>query len=152
MTARYKPAQSSEINFFVYGTLKRGECRQHMWPRSPLVVEEAWVRGDLYDTGSYPALLLGSDKVLGELWSFLPPDFDAIVKVLDEIEEYRPGDPYNLYNREIVDCETLGGRRTSAYTYIYARQHDLPTFIRLASTSDRAEFVQWRSEPVRKGV
>lgn len=145
MTVRHKPSQSSEINFFVYGTLKRGECRQHMWPRSPLVVEEAWVHGELYDAGSYPALLPGSDQVLGELWSFLPSDFEAIVKVLDEIEEYRPGDPYNLYNREIVDCETLSGRRTSAYTYVYARQHDLPTFKRLASTSDRAEFVQWRS-------
>ncbi len=145
MTAKHKPAQPSGVNFFVYGTLKRGECRQHSWPRSPLVVEEAWVHGELFDTGSYPALLPGSDKVLGELWSFSSADFEAIVKVLDEIEEYRPGDPYNLYNREIVDCETLSCRRTTAYTYLYARLHDLPTFKRLASTSGHGEFAQWRS-------
>ena len=145
MTAKHRPAQLSEVNFFVYGTLKRGECRQHRWPRSPLVVEEAWVHGELYDTGSYPALLPGCDKVLGELWSFSSTDFEPIVKVLDEIEEYRPGEPYNLYNREIVDCETLSGRRTTAYTYLYARLHDLPTFKRLASTSGHAEFAQWRS-------
>ena len=137
MPAQHKPAQHSEVNFFVYGTLKRGECRQHMWPRTPLVVEEAWVLGELYDAGSYPALLAGTDKVLGELWSFSPADFEAIVNVLDEIEEYRPGDPYNLYNREVIDCETLSGRRTTAHTYLYARLHDLPTFTRLAS--------QWRS-------
>jgi hypothetical protein len=82
--------------------------------------------------------------VLGELWSFSATDFDAIVRVLDDIEEYRPGDPYNLYNRELVDCETLSGRRTSAHTYIYARRHDLPTFTRIA-TASVAEFVQWHS-------
>jgi gamma-glutamylcyclotransferase (GGCT)/AIG2-like uncharacterized protein YtfP len=116
-----------------------------MWPRSPLVVEEAWVHGELYDAGSYPALLPGTDKVLGELWSFSPTDFEAIVKVIDDIEEYRPSDPYNLYNREVVDCETLSGRRTSAHTYIYARLHDLPTFTRLVAANSNSEFAHWRS-------
>ena len=138
------PTPPTEVNFFVYGTLKRGECRQHVWPCSPSVVEEAWVLGELYDAGSYPALLPGAEKVLGELWSFAKTDFDEIVKVLDEIEEYRPGDPYNLYNREIVDCETLSGRRTAAHTYIYASSHDLPTFTRIATKND-SEFVQWHS-------
>ena len=137
--------RSTEVDFFVYGTLKRGECRQHLWPRTPLVVEEAWVLGELYNAGSYPALLPGTDKVLGELWSFLATDFDALVEVLDDIEQYRLDDPYNLYNREVVHCETLSGRRASAHTYIYARLHDLPTFTRIASKSDYAEFVQWRS-------
>ena len=72
-------------------------------------------------------------------------DFDAIVKVLDDIEEYRPGDPYNLYSRKVIDCETLSGRRTVAHTYLYARLQDLPTFTRLVSTGSDSEFVQWRS-------
>lgn len=137
--------QLGEVNFFVYGTLKRGECRQQMWPRLPRVVEEAWVLGELYDAGNYPALLPGSDKVLGELWTFAASDFEAIAKVIDEIEEYRVGDPYNLYNREVIDCETLSGRRASAYTYIYARLHDLPTFTRLTAAGDEANFAQWHS-------
>ena len=137
----HPPANPTEVNFFVYGTLKRGECRGHMWPRSPIVVEEAWVYGELYDAGSYPALLPGTDKVLGELWSFPQTDFEAIVKVLDDVEEYRPGDPYNLYTRETIECETMSGRRTVAHTYQYARMHDLPTFNRIPK--GESDFAEW---------
>jgi gamma-glutamylcyclotransferase (GGCT)/AIG2-like uncharacterized protein YtfP len=140
----YPQAYPTEVNFFVYGTLKRGQCRERIWPRSPMVVEEAWVLGELYDAGSYPALFPGTEKVLGEIWSFPQSDFDAIVKVLDDVEEYRPGDPYNLYNRELIDCETLTGRRTVAYTYLYARKHDLPTFTRIVA-DEQSEFAQWHS-------
>lgn len=144
MSAKQRfPNHPSEVNFFVYGTLKRGECRQHMWPRNPSTVEEAWVLGELYDAGSYPALFPGSDKVLGELWSFPQSDFEAIVKVLDDIEEYRAGDPYNLYNREFIDCETLSGRREVANVYLYARSHDLPTFTRILPTESHSKFVEW---------
>lgn len=146
MSSKHRPqSYTSEVNFFVYGTLKRGECRQHLWPATPSVIEEAWVLGSLYDAGSYPALLPGNDKVLGELWTFPHSDFESIAKVLDDIEEYRPNDPYNLYNREVIDCETLSGRRTSAQTYIYARLHDLPTFTRLEPDESDSGFVQWNS-------
>ncbi len=136
--------QLDEVNFFVYGTLKRGECRAHLWPREPLVVEDAWVHGELYDAGVYPALVSGADKVLGELWTFAKQDFEAVVHVLDEIEEYRPNDAYNLYNREVIECETASGRQASAYTYLYARLKDLPAFTRLAA-NDHGEFASWRS-------
>ncbi len=136
---------SDEVNFFVYGTLKRGECREFMWPKTPSCVEEAWAWGELYDAGSYPALLSGTDKVLGELWSFSKDDFGTIAQVLDEIEEYRPEDPYNLYNREIIECETLSGRRVSAWVYRYARLHDLPTFTRITASDGQSEFAAWHS-------
>ena len=136
--------RSDETNFFVYGTLKRRECREMMWPRTPIVVEEAWVLGELYDAGAYPALVAGNDKVLGELWTFPSRDFEAIVRVLDEIEEYRANDPFSLYNRELIDCETISGRRTTAHTYLYARLKDLPLFKRLLA-DDGDEFTSWRS-------
>lgn len=136
--------QLDEVNFFVYGTLKRRECREHMWPRQPITIEDAWVYGELYDTGSYPALIPGTDKVLGELWTFASSDFEAITRVLDEIEEYRPLDPYNLYNREVVECETASGRRAMAQTYLYARLKDLPAFTRL-TPSEPHKFAEWRS-------
>jgi gamma-glutamylcyclotransferase (GGCT)/AIG2-like uncharacterized protein YtfP len=141
----HKPLHETEVNFFVYGTLKRGECREQRWPRSPIVVEEAWVLGELYNAGNYPALLPGTDKVRGELWSFSQAEFDAIVEVLDGIEEYRPGDPHNLYTREVIDCETMSGRRTVAHTYQYARLHDLPTFARIAANVSESEFAEWHS-------
>ncbi len=142
---KHASGEFHEVNFFVYGTLKRGECRQNVWPRPPSFIEDAVVVGDLYDAGNYPALLPGTDKVLGEMWSFPSADFDVIVKVLDDIEEYRVDDPYNLYNREVLECETLSGRRTVAYTYVYARLQDLPTFTRLNAKDTGSEFVQWSS-------
>ncbi len=134
-----------EVHFFVYGTLKRGECREICWPCKPTTVEQAWVYGELYDAGSYPALVSGHDRVLGELWTFPESRFREIVRVLDEVEEYHPESAHNLYNRERIDCETLSGRRELAYTYLYARLHDLPRFPRLARDTEGSEFVQWRS-------
>jgi gamma-glutamylcyclotransferase (GGCT)/AIG2-like uncharacterized protein YtfP len=52
---------------FVYGTLQRGGVRERCWPRKPIYVEVARVRGALYDLGPYPALVEGSDFVAGEL-------------------------------------------------------------------------------------
>ncbi len=51
--------------FFVYGTLKTGQCRERCWPCKPIETRAAWVYGELYDTGPYPALFAGSDMVGG---------------------------------------------------------------------------------------
>lgn len=54
------------LPIFVYGTLKRGEEREAMWPRWPVRVEAATTLGILYDIGPYPALAAGDDVVEGE--------------------------------------------------------------------------------------
>lgn len=46
-------------DLFVYGTLKRGQCRETMWPRPPVSVRPAFIRGRLYDLGPYPAIWCG---------------------------------------------------------------------------------------------
>lgn len=107
------------LPIFVYGTLKRGEIRERCWPRRPRRVEPASTRGFLYDMGPYPAMVEGTDRVLGELWSVAEEDLIETLRVLDEIEGYGT-DNVNLYVRVIVDCETLEGRRVLAYTYYYA--------------------------------
>lgn len=62
-------SSSTVVRFFVYGTLRRSQ------PAASLLDEcrflgEGWMTGSLYDTGSYPALVLdGRGKVFGEVWS-----------------------------------------------------------------------------------
>lgn len=40
---------------FVYGTLQRGEVREHCWPHAPVSIEWGTIRGQLRDLGEYPA-------------------------------------------------------------------------------------------------
>ncbi len=105
---------------FVYGTLKRGECRCRLWPRRPLQVSEATVRGALYDLGPYPALVDGPDRVAGELWTFRPEDVQPVLQRLDQVEGFYPGAKRNLYERRVVECQTDDGRHTPAYCYFLA--------------------------------
>ncbi len=108
-------------------------------------MEPAWVFGELYDTGPYPALRPGGDAILGEVWSYTTADFSAVVHVLDEIEDYRVGRIENLYLRELITCKTLGGRTLNAHTYIYSQLKDLPTFKRILpfSQANGMIFASW---------
>jgi len=100
---------------FVYGTLKRGEVREQCWPRPPISVKPATVRGALYDLGSYPALVTGDDAVAGELWQIAPDDIEGTLVALDRVEGFA-GTGDDLYRRVIVECQTTAGS-TRAWTY-----------------------------------
>lgn len=132
---------------FVYGTLKRGQCRQQCWPRQPLGIEPAWTLGRLYDVGPYPGLVEGTDRVLGELWRFAAADLPQTLRVLDGIEGYRdqPGD---LYVRVVVECTAEAGHRVGAYTYRYARP--LPAAARPVLPDERG-FCVWLPARVSHG-
>ncbi len=132
-------------HFFVYGTLKRGECREFCWPRKPLQVEPAWVFGELYDTGPYPALRPGSDAILGEVWSYATADYSVVAHVLDEIEEYRAVRAENLYMRDLLNCTTLDGRILNAHGYIYSQRKHIPTFKRILPSTQASgmTFASW---------
>lgn len=112
------------LPIFVYGTLKRGQIRAGRWPRAPQSVVAATTRGRLYDLGPYPALIAGTDVVLGELWYVAPDDLDETLRVLDEIECYGHED-VDLYVRLIVDCVTDSGVPQRAYTYYFADPTEL---------------------------
>lgn len=103
---------------FVYGTLKRQQCRGNAWPRTPVEVRAAFTSGELYDLGAYPAMTAGEDDVSGELWTFRSEDMPATLDVLDEIEGVSAG----LYERVRVECwfaDAAQAPRISAYTYHY---------------------------------
>lgn len=136
--------EHTDVHFFVYGTLKRGECRAHCWPRKPTSVQSAVARGELYDTGPFPAMIKGNDLVLGELWTFPQSDFKTVASVLDSVEDYREGRTDNLYTREIISCITPSSE-VLAYIYLYARPKDLHSFRRVPATFelDGQKVAQW---------
>lgn len=134
---------------FVYGTLKTGQCRQGCWPAQPLRIEKAWTRGELYDTGPYPALFAGSDSVAGELWIFSGQTIARVLKALDQVEEYEPGrETTNLYNRVVVECIDQAGNVHHAYTYLYARADERKRFQRVEANYQFEErsFAVWPAE------
>jgi gamma-glutamylcyclotransferase (GGCT)/AIG2-like uncharacterized protein YtfP len=112
--------QTMIANFFVYGTLKRGECRESMWPRRPLEIRPAYVRAHLFDLGDYPAIRVdsilnadcvehasqtlddGLDWVRGEVWTFDRNDVLATLLTLDEIEVTNQVGHANLYDQILV--------------------------------------------------
>jgi gamma-glutamylcyclotransferase (GGCT)/AIG2-like uncharacterized protein YtfP len=104
------------LPIFVYGTLKKGEILAGGWPHPPLLVEPAIARGNLYDLGPYPALVDGSDAVLGELWHIPPEHFSETVAALDRIEHFGVGE-VDLYVRRIISVTLQDGtiRRAQAY-------------------------------------
>lgn len=123
-------------HFFVYGTLKRGQCRERCWPREPQMVRAAWTLGELYDTGPYPAMLRGNDRVVGELWSFVADDVAIVSEVLDRIEGTNQGNARNEYDREsaevfLLDAVVEPGAALKANVYIFARQELIATFKRV---------------------
>jgi len=133
-----RPTRSMITELFVYGTLKRGECRESMWPRKPLRIREAFIRARLYDLGPYPAIRVdvvegdqedddALDWVGGELWSFERRDVPATLLVLDEIEATNQRGYRNLYDHVLVRAYDRPNSRKSrlALAYQYGSQSRL---------------------------
>lgn len=123
---------------FVYGTLKRDQCRGRMWPCEPISITPAWVRGTLFGRNDYPAMMAGEECVRGELWRFEPSVMDRVMSVLDGIECCP-----TLYVRAVVnvsgeDNSPLG----QANTYLYAGDPIGDGFRRMVPVNG---FVAWPS-------
>jgi len=141
-------------DFFVYGTLKRGECRDKMWPRKSLSIREVFVRATLYDIGPYPAIRVEEgdapdesealDWVKGELWSFDRVEVPATLLVLDEIEGTNQKGSSNLYDHILVRVFDQMNSRASgvALAYQYSSLHGL-RYSRLMRPGEGESFVSW---------
>jgi len=102
---------------FVYGTLRKNEFYHDEYLNgAELVAEQAYVFGELWDTGlGYPALVLGGQgRVYGELYRINP----EILRRLDELEDYHgPGGP-NEYER--IELNVYADPQIyTAYAYVY---------------------------------
>ncbi len=130
---------------FVYGTLKRGECRAALWPAEPTSIREAWVHGNLYGRGDYPAMTDGVDHVLGERWEFDESVMPCVLKRLDQIEGVGHNGEPDLYLRVTIQTWSPQGESLGeAYAYHYANDPETDGFEKVKP--DRADrFVSWSS-------
>lgn len=110
---------------FVYGTLRPGCAPAEVSHAAAQLrlVGEASVRGELYDLGHYPGVVLSSDplrKVSGLLFE-LPAD-ESVLHALDEYEEFIPELPQtSQFVRVQCEAQTASGEVVSCWIYVYAR-------------------------------
>ena len=107
---------------FVYGTLRRGDCRNTLLEQAGcrLVWEEAWTPGALLDLGAFPGLLPGEGgRVRGEVYAM--PDPGALLGRLDLVEGFSGfGRSVNHFRRTALYVSGPGGERLLAWAYAYA--------------------------------
>ncbi|GLB60717.1 gamma-glutamylcyclotransferase [Cytobacillus sp. NCCP-133] len=103
---------------FVYGTLRKNESNHFVLKGSPCIAEQAWVYGELYDTGlGYPSMKASLDhKVYGELYEVHLGNYAD----LDELEDFIPGRKDNLYDRVEQTVHTDTGE-VNAFVYVSKR-------------------------------
>ncbi|MBB5322961.1 gamma-glutamylcyclotransferase (GGCT)/AIG2-like uncharacterized protein YtfP [Anoxybacillus tepidamans] len=101
---------------FVYGTLLVGEANHHIAAPYLQKVQPGKVKGQLYDVGAYPALVISEEgEVVGE-WLTVTEEG---IKQMDMLEDYEEGRDNNEYERVwIKDCE----QDIEGYVYVYTRE------------------------------
>ncbi|MBZ3900589.1 MULTISPECIES: gamma-glutamylcyclotransferase family protein [Streptomyces] len=119
------------LPFFVYGTLRPGEVNHDLFLRGRTRTEEpARMYGmTLYDGPGYPyAVETGGAAdgaaaragVSGELVTARPESYAELLRTLDELEEYAPDDPANLYERVAREAILADGTAVRAWVYVAA--------------------------------
>jgi len=133
---------------FFYGTLKRGERNYERYCNGALRVEEAVVRGDLYDVlVGYPALVVAEESILAYGTSdctrdveeqrrlggdpvpsmegprvlgelFVFDDPESRLPALDRLEGFDPADASSHYRRVLLPVETNEGSSLPAWAYV----------------------------------
>jgi gamma-glutamylcyclotransferase (GGCT)/AIG2-like uncharacterized protein YtfP len=142
------------VYFFVYGTLKRGQCREKCWPISPVNVQPAWTFGRLFDLGPYPALVVKpvpeAHRVAGEVWGFHAQDFGAIATALDRIEGTDQPNQPNEYDRVVLPVTILpSNHQVLAQAYVYSRADLLDAIARPVPAELKLEEWAYSLWPVR---
>ncbi|QFQ97040.1 gamma-glutamylcyclotransferase [Streptomyces phaeolivaceus] len=122
------------LPFFVYGTLRPGEHNHDLFLRGRTRAEKpARMRGlTLYDGPGYPYAVEETGGgargpaggrgggVSGEIVTARPESYAELLRTLDELEEYVPGDPTNLYERVARGATLADGTVVRAWVYIAA--------------------------------
>jgi len=103
---------------FTYGTLRPSLATGSAFRlvQGGAVAGLATVRGNLFDLGSFPALVAGEGEVHGEL---VRVGNDAWLAALDAYEEC--DGPHPLYRREAWWARRPDGEAVWAWVYVYAR-------------------------------
>jgi gamma-glutamylcyclotransferase (GGCT)/AIG2-like uncharacterized protein YtfP len=109
------------LNVFVYGTLKPGECNFDRYCGENVISSHrAYILGELYHFPAlgYPGAISGTSQVHGFVLTFTDA---AILTNLDELENYHPArqPAENDYTRALVTTFTPAGMPSiSAWAYL----------------------------------
>jgi gamma-glutamylcyclotransferase (GGCT)/AIG2-like uncharacterized protein YtfP len=117
-----------DLKLFVYGTLRRGECRHRLlYGFGVRNIAKARTRGKLVHLGEYPGMVHGKGWVWGELITL--DRLDDAIPFLDRVEDYRPEEPdRSLYVRELIPVQS-GMTETGAWAYLLQRPPANPVWI-----------------------
>ncbi|WP_406126814.1 gamma-glutamylcyclotransferase family protein [Streptomyces sp. NBC_00989] len=117
-------APSTPLPFFVYGTLRPGEPNHDRFLRGRTDSEERarLHAAALYDGPGYPyAVEVPGSVIVGELVTARPEAYPQLLRELDRLEDYAPGDPHNLYERvERQVTRDADGTAVRAWVYLAA--------------------------------
>ena len=100
---------------FVYGTLRKGDCRFGIETLVEQIHEEAYLEGfQLVHLGGFPGIMPGKGRVRGEVHLY------STFARLDMIEGFCQEEPErSFYRREKVMVELPTGEALQASTYIF---------------------------------
>jgi gamma-glutamylcyclotransferase (GGCT)/AIG2-like uncharacterized protein YtfP len=128
---------------FTYGTLLPGLAPPAVAPIVSRLrpVGKGYVRGILYDLGSYPGVILNKNegKVWGQVYE-LPEDED-ILRQLDAYEGFDSSRrDESEYVREECEVITEGGEAMKVWIYIYNQKIDS------AARIENGDYLKWREK------
>ena len=110
--------------FFVYGTLKVGGYYASDFDRLRVTAEIATIKGyDLFNLGSFPAIVEGDGEVHGELHEYAHPG--VVTSIMDEIEGFNGDSESSLYARKRIKIDVdsrCGGKTVDAIVYVFAQE------------------------------
>ncbi len=126
---------------FVYGTLRKLTSRQtHRLLLPSAFIGKGFFTGKLYDVGSYPGAVGGSDPsemVTGEV--YLLHDRDLVLQKLDQYEGCGDAEPEpKEYKRELVEIQLQTGDSVEAWIYLY--NHDTAN-LKLIESGDYKKYL-----------
>ncbi|MFJ2769718.1 gamma-glutamylcyclotransferase family protein [Streptomyces sp. NPDC087300] len=141
---------AARLPFFVYGTLRPGECNHAALLTGRVAREDPALLPDavLYEGPGYPYAVEQpqAGPIYGELVTALPSAHARLLVALDLLEEYAPGDPRNLYERVAREVtRTADGAPVRAWVYVAAPR--VATRLRTAGTV--IEGGDWASHRLR---
>ena len=131
---------------FVYGTLRKDPKNEmhHVLARYSISVGEGRIRGELYDLGTYPGVVLRDgcvDMMLGEVYGLNSQHASRMWQVLDHYEGCGPDCPEpHEYRRQRVHVFLDDGNEIDAWAYILTSLS--PAAVRLPAS----DYLAWQKE------
>lgn len=116
MKYEYKPV-------FVYGTLRNGFSNYKAFLEGYTEKEVlAFTKGKLYSNShnTFPCMLPGNDRVVGEVMYIKPKYYRLVLSKLDYLESYYEKDEsMSMYLRREIDVTLEDGTEIKAWGYIW---------------------------------